>query len=624
MTPDLKNYPLIERFATKMDERDKYEALERDDQILRILSILDQPRMNSCVLRGLPGTGKTQIIETLAKRESDDFTVFEIDLDIMGNEGNNVFGDRIQGLVKEVIQYDQESDKNVVIFIDEFHKIGKPGYEAGLEAFKPPLARGSIRLIGATTDEEYVKYIEQDEALKERLDVVPIEELPDHVVEQILTDMWKKEVPKEPVNHDLIKKIVQYGEFLPSEANPRKSIKFLNRMIGIYRRQNVALNEPLLDQVVSDVTGIDTKFRPDLDNLEANLKKDVIGQEHAISTIINSLYRAVAGFNASDAPMGSFMFLGPTGVGKTELAKSIAKHLMGDEKRMLRYDMSEFQGEKASEKFLTVAADDIGRHPYSVVLCDEVEKAHKGVMDLFLQIISDGRLSNRYGRQVTYKKAYIIFTTNVGHESFEKARDTGEDLSQKPRRVSDILQRKGTGFRPELVNRMTALIPFNPLSAASRDAIVKKKLIEFKREMKNEGILFQPTKRVRKFLYKEGVSESTSAGGGRDINRRIADHLLVTVAKLVVKYMYDDERDIKRIKLDVLGNLVEEKQHEKTSTARLGVIEYDVLSKNGTVIHYKGQNHKKPEYAYDALDSKADINYSSMENLENTELVQTL
>lgn len=610
---DIKNFPLIERFATEMDEDYKYDALGREDKVIEIKAILNQPRMNSLIVRGLPGTGKTQVIETLAKRERGIMKIFAVDLDVMGSKGNNAFAENVSELVNEIIEYDKQSEEIVTIFIDEFHKIGKEGYEAGLEAFKPPLARGDIRLIGATTDEEYTQYIEKDEAFKERMEIVNMNELPKSIIEQILVDMWKKVFEdNEPVNIDLIRKILDYGKYVPSEAEPRKSIRVLNRMMGYYFTTNVAMDEALLDEIIYKSTGINTKMRPDIENIANNLKRNVKGQDEAINTLVDSLHISMAGLNPPDAPMGSFMFLGPTGVGKTELAKSLAIELFGSEQEMIRFDMSEFNGDNASKKWSDSAADKINRKPYSIVLCDEAEKASSDVLDMLLQVTSDGRLSNRYGRQVTFKNAYIILTTNVGHKSFEEARKSGQKLTDKPRRVSEILQGggNGNGFRPELVNRMNALIAFNPLESKDRNNIVRKQLKNFKDILATRNIVFESTKRVRTFLYKEGISDSTSAGGGRDINKRITDNLYVCVSKLLNQYRDDDHRHIHRIKVEALGRLVEEDIGGRVSSAKLGVIEYDVINDNGTLEMYRGHNDiNNSENAYDARSENADISY---------------
>lgn len=614
---NLDEYPLLKEFATEMSEDFKYESLGADEKQKEIYAILRQRRMKSMIIVGEPGVGKTNIVETLAyKKKDEDLIFFSVDLDVMGGQGNNVFGENIKGLVKEAIAFDRNSEKDIVLFIDEFHKVGKEGYEAGLDAFKTVLARGEIRLIGATTNEEFADHIEKNQALNERLEFVTIEELPHNIVRDIVTDMWKKELGDiEPVNYELIEKLVEYGKYMPAEANPRKSIKLLDRMIGIYTTQNVAMNEALLDKVVFESSGVNTKLRPNIDDIEQELHDTIKGQDEAISVLVDSLHVAMAGLNPPKSPMGSFIFMGPTGVGKTETVKTMSRGLFGSEEAMLRYDMSEYQGEGAAERWQKDVSQDIGRKPYSVVLCDEAEKADRGVLDLLLQITSDGRLKNKYGRPVTFRNAYIILTTNIGSTVLEENRRLDISVSKDTYdtdKAGNILQSENglNGFRPELVNRMTGIIAFNPLNPEIRKQIVEKELNEFKQYLKDEEkILVEYSDRTVKYLYDENVSDSTTSGGGRDINNRIRNYLFVSVAKVINKYLYDNERKLVRVKVEPLGILVSEKPDKRISTAKLSVIEYDVINKEGKVEKYEGYYHDKVERSYDALDNKATVSY---------------
>lgn len=616
---DLDKYPYLKQYATEMTQGLKYESLGVDEKLKEIYAILRQKRMKSMVLVGEPGVGKTNVIETLAaktKSDGDSLIFFAIDLDVMGGKGNNIFGENIKGLVNDAVEFDKNSDYDVVLFIDEFHKVGTKGYEAGLDAFKTTLARGEIRLIGATTNEEYVQYIEKNQALTERLEFVTVNELPDHIVKEIIKDMWQKDLGEmEPVNEQLIDKLVDYGRYLPANANPRKSITLLDRMIGIYLTQNVAMNEALLDKVVFERTGVNTKIRPDIEKIEKELRDNIKGQDTAITVLIDSLHVAMAGLNRPNAPMGSYIFMGPTGVGKTETANTLARGLFGSEDAMLRYDMSEYQGDDAAERFQKDISEDIERRPYSIVLCDEGEKASRGVLDLLLQITSDGRLRNQYGRPVQFNNAYIIMTTNIGFNVFEESRALGikvSDGAYDTDRAGRILQSDDgrNGFRPELVNRMTGVIAFNPLTKEVRKAIVEKELKKFEKYLENEQkIRFEYSDRTIKYLFDENISDATSAGGGRDINNRIRNHLFVSVAKVINKYQFDSERKLVRIKVEPLGELVSEKPDKRISTSQLKVLEYDVINKEGKLEKFEGYYHRQISQSYDALNRKAKVSY---------------
>lgn len=612
---DYSNYPFLQKYTVEMTGDSKYEALGTEEKEEEILSKLNKKRIKSIVLKGLPGVGKTQVVETIA-RKNKNFLFLSADIDTMGGKGNNVLGENIKGLIKEITQLDKKIDRDVVLFIDEFHKVGMPGYDSGIDGFKTALARGELRLIAATTLEEFTKYIEHNQALIERLGVVTIDELPDKYVEKILCDMWEKELKdEEPLNMDLVKKIVEYGKYLPSKANPRKSIDILDDMIGIYNTKNVSFNETLLDKVIYDSSRINPKIRPNIYEIEKELKRRIKGQPDAIRVLVDSLHLAMAGLLPPGAPMGSFIFMGPTGVGKTETAKVLAEQLFGSEKKMLRYDMSEYQGASASDKFKDDIADDIGRNPYSIILCDEAEKADRGVMDLHLQITSDGRLTNRYGREVTFENAYIIYTTNIGFKSFEKHRSLNVEVSKSAYdtdKAGKILQSADgiNGFRPEFVNRMTGIVTFNALEPETKKEIVEDDIKAFKEQLQEQhGVYLEYSDRVITYLYKEGVSDASSSGGGRDIKNRIRNYLHVTVAKVINKYLLDTEKQLTRIKVEPLGELINERQDKVNSTAQLSVLEYDVYNKDGRIETHRGFEHKNVNKAYDALHQLADVSY---------------
>ena len=614
---NLDEYPFLKEFATEMAEDYKYESLGTEEKQKEIYAILRQRRMKSMVIKGHPGVGKTQIVETLAKKKKGDgFIFFSIDLDVMGGQGNNMFGENIKGLVKEAIEYERCNAEHVVLFVDEFHKVGMKGYEAGLDAFKTVLARGEIRLIGATTIEEFSQHVAKNQALNERLEFVNIDEPPTEIIKKIIRDMWIKEIGhEEPVNEQLIEKIVEYGKYLPSESNPRKSIKVLDRMIGIFETQNIAMNEALLDKVIYDSSGINTKVRPNIDEIERELRKNIRGQDEAIEVLIDSLNVAMAGLNPIGAPMGSFMFMGPTGVGKTEVAKVLARTLYKKKKNMLRYDMSEYQGEYAFKKWKDKVATDVREEPYSLILCDEAEKADRGVLDLLLQITSDGILKDQYDREVTFENTYIILTTNIGFKVFEEDRSLGVNISEgvyDDDRAGRVLQSDDgkNGFRPELVNRMTGIIAFNPLESNIKKEIAEIKIAEFKQELEEKHkFILEDSDRVLEYLYKENVSDATSSGGGRDIRNRVRNFLHVPVAKVINKYLHDNDRHLIRVKVEPLGELVSEKAGKVKSTAKLSVLEYDVLNKDGRIETHKGFNHKNVHQTYDALNEKAEISY---------------
>lgn len=571
----------IHLFTQRMGKNNKTKTIGRDLEIETLDANLYNPLMNGILFLGLPGTGKTQIVEDWAAKRFDEIETYEVDLTLLGGKGANKFAERIKNLTSEIIEYEQQSEKEVVIFIDEFHILGKENYSAGLESLKPPLARGEITLIAATTDEEYQKHIAGNEALVERLQRIDIRELPYQYVVDIVSNMWERELPEEPVNKALVEKIVEYGKFLPAQAQPRKSLKILGEMIGWYRTKNVRMSENLLDKRIYATTGINPKWRVDINKLIDTLKNNIKGQEYAIEILEGSLHVAISGLNNPNRPMGNFFFTGPTGVGKTLMAKKMSEGLFGNEDSLLRYDMSEYQTADSVNVFSEKLAMDIEKQPFAIVLFDEVEKAHRGVMDLMLQITDDGRLSNQFGRQVTFRNAYLIFTTNVGHKTMQESFEQKEDLSDNKNLTSKMLQRD---FRPELVNRMDGLIPFNPLSRSVRETIVAQQLSEFKIHMEKEkGIKINFSQRVSLYLCLEEVSEDTTSGGGRDINRRIKDTLYVCVAKFINQY-----EGLVELYIDVYGEMAVENKQRRIGNSYLGVELYTMQNMQDTYTRYVG------------------------------------
>lgn len=609
----------MSKYAQDMSENHKYDSIGTEDKQTEILSILNQERMKNVLLRGFAGVGKTQVVETLANRVNDsNFIFISIDLDTMGANGNNEFGSNIKSLLSEIIDFQNKSGKDIVLFIDEIHKIGMEGFTAGLDSFKTAIARGQVRLIGATTFEE-IGYIEANAAMIDRMEYVTINEPSNEVIEIILEDIWTKAFgDDEPVNKKVIKKIIEYGRYLPSKANPRKSIKLLDRMIGMYRTESVTINEALLDKIVYDSTGINTKMRPDINRIEGELKKRIKGQPLAISVLVDSLNVALAGFTPKHTPMGSYIFMGPTGVGKTETSIVLAEQLYDTVDSLIRFDMSEYQGTDASIRFQYDVTDRVGKKPYSLILFDEAEKSSREVLDLFLQIISAGRLENRYKRQVTFENTYIILTTNVGFKVFEESRKLGEKIGRGKYEIDEskdiLISEDGVnGFRPELVNRMTGIVNFTPLEPQTKKEIVEVELEKFKKYLKEERrLILEYSERTVTFLYKEGVKNATSSGGGRDIINRIRNYLYVAVAKVVNKYQFDSEYDLIKVKVEPLGKLVKEKGDEKISDAILEVLEYEVIMPDYNIKVYKGLYDPDPHRSYSALDEQAEVTYRKL------------
>lgn len=581
---------MLETYGRKMGDV-KYDALDREKTIEILNANVRRPFLKNICLIAEPGMGKTHIVEYWAKLNKDKYLTYEVDIEAMGGEGENVFAKRIKELVAEVETINEQEDTIVVLFIDEFHVLAFSGYATALESLKPSMQKGVIRLIGATTTEEFTQHIQSNAALIDRVEMLPLSPLSKDTILNILENIWRKELPEdEPVNYDLLKTIIEYGKYRPAQSQPRKSIKMLDDLIGWYRSQDIVLNEALLDKRIYETIGVDPKFRVDIDQMEKTMRDRVFGQDLAINTLVDSLNVSVAGLNDPTRPE-SYFFLGPTGVGKTEIAKAMGEGLFGDEVFLDRYDMSEYQTESDVEKFIYNVSDSVGKKPFGVRLFDEIEKAHRGVMDLFLQILDDGRLEDRYGRQVYFNNCYIIFTTNIGHEQFERARRTSTDMTNNIDIAQDMLQR-ADAFRPELVNRMNGIIPFNDLDKKTRDMIAEKRLEELKIKLEQErNIIFNYNDNVIRFITREVSDEKTTAGGGRDINKKVVQHISVPVAKLLNKYRHQ----LSEIQICIMGKLRMGEKQNNVSQARIAIEQFKIVDDEGQTHVYKGNANEEIE-----------------------------
>ena len=584
----------------------------RDQEIERMIEILCRKTKNNPVLIGEAGVGKTAVVEGLARRiVSGDVpqflknkTIYSLDI------GGLMAGTKYRGSMEEKLKNAIDiivSNKDIIVFIDEIHTLAQVGSDKGetnpADMLKPYLARGEMQTIGATTTDEYRKYIEKDKALERRfqpitLDPPTVEQtieilkglrdsyeafhkvkitddainaaatlsdryiqdrsLPDKAIDLIdeassrakvksnydTTEI--KELKKQLAKLEAEKEDAVHQEDFEKASKLRDKISKLNDEIAQKKVSQsgtdrmVTINEQDVAEVVSKWTNIPlTKLTEGeaerLLNLEKTLKERVKGQDEAVEKVAKAIRRSRIGIRDPKRPIGSFLFLGSTGVGKTELSKALAEALFDDEKKMIRLDMSEFMEAHSVSKLIGsppgyVGFDDGGqlteqvrRKPYSVVLFDEIEKAHPEVFNMMLQILDDGRLTDSHGKVVSFKNTLIIMTSNIGSDKINKNKvDLGFNESSKQDNSQIMLNELKKYFKPELINRIDNIVIFNKLAPSVLKDIAKKMLAELNRNLKQSGVEIKFTTATLNHLVKNGTNDDF---GARPLKRLITSKI---------------------------------------------------------------------------------------------------
>jgi ATP-dependent Clp protease ATP-binding subunit ClpC len=570
------------------------------------------------VLIGEPGVGKTAIVEGLAQRIMNkevpqllfDKRVVALDLGalVAGTKYRGQFEARMKAIMKEIVQAE-----NIVIFIDELHTlVGAGAAEGSVDAsnmLKPALSRGEIQCIGATTLDEYRKYIEKNGALERRfqsiiVDPPSLEEsieilkglkdryethhrlrIPDASIEQAVklsaryvTDRYLPDkaidvmdeagarvrlqrITPPPMVRELQRKIndvvrvkkdkIENQEF-EKAVELRDEEEEVRRQIEALKREweesqddsELIVGEEDIAYVVSRMTGIPLSKIEEAEsrrllNMEAELHKRVVGQEEAIAVVTRAIRRARAGLGDPKRPVGTFIFLGPTGVGKTELARALAEFMFGDESALIRVDMSEYM-ERFNVSRLTGAppgyvgydeggqlTEQVRRKPYSVVLLDEVEKAHPDIFHVLLQVMDDGHLTDSYGRKVDFKNVVLIMTSNLSARTIEKNTaigfQQGDDQTAFDKMKSNVMNELKRTFNPEFLNRIDEVVMFHPLDIEHMKEIIDIMLLRLNEQMEEQGLTLEIDDNAKVWLAKQGFDPAYGARPLRRALRRLIE-----------------------------------------------------------------------------------------------------
>ncbi|HEL1011635.1 TPA: ATP-dependent Clp protease ATP-binding subunit [Streptococcus equi subsp. ruminatorum] len=620
------NKGLLEEFGINITEMAKRGDIDpvigRDDEIIRVIEILNRRTKNNPVLIGEPGVGKTAVVEGLAQKIVDGDVpqklqakqVIRLDVVslVQGTGIRGQFEERMQKLMEEI-----RKRHDVILFIDEIHEIvgagavGDGSMDAG-NILKPALARGELQLVGATTLNEY-RIIEKDAALERRMQPVKVDE---PSVEETITILKGIQAKYEDYHHvkysqsaieaaaNLSNRYIQ-DRFLPDKAidlldeagsKMNLTLNFVDskdidkRLIeaenlkaqatrdedyerAAYFRDQIAkykemqaqkldeqdtpiITDKTIEAIVEQKTNIPVgdlkeKEQSQLVNLAADLKKHVIGQDDAVDKIAKAIRRNRVGLGAPNRPIGSFLFVGPTGVGKTELSKQLAIELFGSSDNMIRFDMSEYMEKHAVAKLVGAPPGYVGyeeagqlteqvrRNPYSLILLDEIEKAHPDVMHMFLQVLDDGRLTDGQGRTVSFKDTIIIMTSNAGTGKTEASVGFG---AAREGRTNSVLGELSHFFSPEFMNRFDGIIEFKPLSKDNLLHIVHLMLDDVNHRLAHNNIHLDVTQKVKEKLVELGYDPKM---GARPLRRTIQDHIEDAITDFYLEH--PAEKDLRAV-----------------------------------------------------------------------------
>jgi ATP-dependent Clp protease ATP-binding subunit ClpA len=560
------------------------EVIETDREVEMTCIMVDSETHLYQVGRGHVVTHNTVLVQS-CMQDDPDRIYLEVDMAKMITDLSNSeeMAARLKALFDEAEGFSQSEGREIVLFIDEFHQVVQLS-AAAVEALKPLLAASGsrgIKVIAATTYDEFNAHIASNLPLVERLARINIPQTNREVTIAILKGMAKKYGVDEGIFDDsLYEQIFEYtNRYVPASVQPRKSIRVLDAMVGRHRYLGERMDKVLLATVLKIEFGVEVEINVNASEIKAELDKRVFSQDFATTSIARRLQLCVAGLNDQSKPMSSLLFTGATGTGKTEVTKQLAKILFGDDQRhLIRFDMSEWGRDDSVDLFREELSRQVWATSHCVLLFDEIEKASPLVVRLLLQVLDDGRLSDKDGRQVSFLNTYIVLTTNAGSEIYRtigeyNADDHGSEASMRGYEKvieESIKSTDGGKFPPELLGRIDAIVPFQPLSRPTLRKIMMKKLSALKADVKRKhGIDLTIDKRVVDFLVEDESRSDSDAGGARDMVRRMQRYLSTEVAAFINEH--PEERVI-AAKID--GTLRSEDVTILKSDARVVVLPY--------------------------------------------------
>lgn len=564
-----------------------YTAFETGREVEMTCIMVDSDTHLYQVGRGHVVTHNTVLVQSCM--EDDPARIYlEVDMAKMISDLSNPeeMAARLKALFDEAEAFSKAEGREVVLFIDEFHQVVQLS-AAAVEALKPLLAASGsrgIKVIAATTYDEFDAHIASNLPLVERLARINIPQTNRRVTIEILKAMAQKYgVDQGMISESLYEQIFDYtNRYVPASVQPRKSIRVLDAMVGRHRYLGEPMDKKLLATVLKVEFGVEVEINVDATAIKAELDKRVFSQDFATTSIARRLQLCVAGLNDPSRPMASLLLTGSSGVGKSEVTKQLAKILFGDDQRhLVRFDMTEWGRDDSVDLFREELARHVWATSHCVLLFDEIEKASPLVVRLLLQVLDDGRLSDKDGRQVSFLNTYIVLTTNAGSEIYRtigeyNADDHGSEETMRDYEKiieTSIKSEDGGKFPPELLGRIDAIVPFQPLSRATLRKIMTKKLAEMITDVKRKhGIHVTVDGRVLEFLVEDEARSDSDSGGARDMVRRMQRFVTTEIAAFINEHPHE-----RNIAVSIEGTLRSEDVSILKSDARVVVQPYDVV-----------------------------------------------